>query len=610
LNKLVAATTLVAIVLLAGQSVPMSMAVTSQVPGPATGLVITIIPPRLPADGGAYPAVIISLVDSTNLPTAAYGNITVFLTSSQSNIASVPDNVTINSGQEYAIANVVTTSTPGSAMITAQSQGLSAPAPAPVTTVTPSGFPAKILVFTSPSVFLPRADSGVVRVEVVDEAGQPSKAINPVPVSLSSSNASIVFLAQTLLTVTPGTVFADGIFHTQSSGQAVISAVSTGYTTGTTLVTVNSPTACLGGCSPNKIALKVIAGGSPGTLPTSGLTYKVLEVDLQSSSGAPTVSSSDTIIQLTSDKSDVASVPGLITIPAGSISSLANVTTSSLTDTATITATAAGLLPATVQIQTLVPAPSKLQAYMAPPSSAYYPHGNYPILVVQLQDNSGNPARARQATNMIVTSSDPTLLSNFIPLSISQGGDYNFSYIHTTGVGTTTLSVASQGLASSPPLQVTSVPSPLVATLQLTSTSNGYIYQNQTATLTFSASIVGEPIKNMNVTFTSSGGTLSVLKGNTGASGTTSTVFTPTSSGSFKITASATSQQSGPINLEYQLTVAQVPQKVPPTLGQQILGYWYYLVAAIAVVVVALVYLFRMRRRKQRAEIEAGFEVV
>jgi hypothetical protein len=30
----------------------------------------------------------------------------------------------------------------------------------------------------------------------------------------------------------------------------------------------------------------------------------------------------------------------------------------------------------------------------------------------------------------------------------------------------------------------------------------------------------------------------------------------------------------------------------------------------VAVVIVAAVYLFRMRRKKQRAEIEAGFEVV
>jgi hypothetical protein len=571
---------------------------------------LTIIPPKLPADGGTYPAVVVSLVDSTNLPTAAYGNITVFLSSSQSNIASVPDNVTIHSGQEYAIANVVTTSTPGTAMITAQSEGLNAPPPSQITTVTPSGFPAKILVFTSPSVFLPRADSGVVRVEVVDDAGQPSKAINPVPVSLSSSNGSIVTLDQSLLTVLPGAIFADGTFHTQNTGQAVISAVSTGYTTGTTLVTVNTSNTCLGSCSPNKLALKVIVGGSPGALPTDGKSYKVLEVDLQSSSGTPAISSSDTIIQLTSDKSDVVSVPGLVTVPAGRISALANVTTSSLTDTATITATAAGLLPATVQVQTLIPAPSKLQAYLAPPSSAYTTNGNYPILVVQLQDNSGNPARARQTTNMIVTSSDPTLLSSFIPLSIAQGNDYDFSYIHTTGVGTTTLTVASQGLASSSPLQVNSVPSPLIATLQLTSTSNPYIYQNQTATLTFSASFVGKPIKDMNVTWTSSGGSLSAVKGNTGTSGTTSTVFTPAEFGSYRINATAISPQSGPINLVLQLTVAQVPVKAPPSITEQILGYWYYIAAAVAVVIVALVYLFRMRRRKQRAEIEAGFEVV
>jgi uncharacterized membrane protein YwaF len=64
------------------------------------------------------------------------------------------------------------------------------------------------------------------------------------------------------------------------------------------------------------------------------------------------------------------------------------------------------------------------------------------------------------------------------------------------------------------------------------------------------------------------------------------------------------------VNLVYPLIVAQIPQKPPETLAQELIGFWYYIVAAVAVVIVALVYLFRMRRKKQRAEIEAGFEVV
>ena len=600
---------LVAALLLATVQFFPTTAATSTVPGQATSIVVTIIPPKLPADKGVYPAVVISLSDSNNLPTAALQNITVFLASSQTNIAAVPNSVTIPAGQEYAIANVTTTTTPGSAQITAQSQGLTSPAPSSLTTVTPSGYPSKLLVFTSPSTFLPRADSGLVRVEVVDQAGLPSKAINDIPVSLSSSNVSIASLVQTTLTIPAGSIFADGSFSTADSGSAVITATSEGYSSGAALVTVNQRSACLGACLPYKLAMKIIAGGSPGALPTDGNTYKVLEVSLETLSSTPATSSSDTVVQLTSDNPDIASVPTLITISAGSISTLAEVTTSALAGVANVTATAAGLVPATVPIQTVIPAPSKLQTYVAPPSSAFSSNGNYPILVVQLQDSSGNPARARQDTTVIVTSSNSSLLSSFITLGIPKGNDYVFSYLHTKGTGKSVLTASSQDLVSSQS-NLVSVPSPLVIKLQLTSAPLSFIYENQTGTFTFSAFLEGQPVKNLNVTWAVSSGTITPTETSTGTSGTSSITFIPDSYGAYNISASADSPQTGFVTQTYQLIVAQVPPKPSPSLASEILGLWYYIVAAVAVVVIAIVYLFRMRRKKQRAEIEAGFEVV
>ena len=597
-----------ALLLFTVQLLPTPVAASS-VPGIAVSVVLTIIPPKLPADGGVYPAVVVSLADASNLPTAALGNVTVFLASSQTNIASVPDLVIIPAGQEYVIANVTTTTTPGTAMITAHAEGLGSPAPLQLVTATPSGYPSKLLVFTSPSTFLPGGATGTVRVEVVDDAGLPSKAITPIPVTLSSSNVSIASLAQTSLTIPEGSILADGSVSTSNPGSAVITATSEGYSSGAALVTVDKVGACIGSCLPYKLELKVIAAGSPGALPTDGGNYKVLEVGLQTFSGTPVTSSSDIPVQLTSDNPDIVSVPTLISLSAGSITTMAPVTTSALAGTANVTATAVGLLPATASIQTVIPAPSKLQTYVAPPSSAFSSNGNYPILVVQLQDSSGNPARARQDTSVIVTSSNSSLLSSFVTLGIPKGSDYVFSYLYTKGVGKSVLTASSQDLESSQS-DLVSVPSPLAVKLSLSSAQSQFIYENQTATFTFSAFLEGQPIQNLNVSWATSGGQITPTFGSTGTSGTTSVVFTPGSYGAYNISAGADSPQTGVVSLVYHLIVAQVPPKPAPSLEQQLVGLWYYFVAAAAVVIVAVVYLLRMRRKKQRAEIEAGFEVV
>ena len=597
-----------ALLLFSAEFLPVSVA-SSTVPGPAANVVLTIIPPKLPADGGVYQAVVISLTDSASLPTVALQNITVFLTSSQTNIAAVPDSLTIYAGQEYAIANVTTTTTPGTALITAHAVGLNSPSPASLQTVKPSGYPSKLLVFTSPSTFLPRTDTGRLRVEVVDDAGMPSKAISSIAVALTSSNASVASLAQTTLTLPAGSIYVDGSFTTTDSGSAFISAAAGGYSPGFASVTVNKPGTCQGSCVPSKLSLDVIAAGSPGTLPSDGSDYKVLEVGLQTSTGTPATSNSDVVVQLTSDNPDVVSVPTLVSIPAGSISTMATVSTSALAGVVNVTATAPGLVSTSVAVETVVPAPSRLQTYVAPPTSAFSNNGDYPILVVQLQDSSGNPARARQDTNVIVTSSNSSLINSFVTLGIPKGSDYVFTYLKTTGVGKSVLTASSQDLVSSQS-NLVSDDSPLVVSLELTSTSLQFIYENQTATYTFSAFLEGHPVQNLNVSWAASGGVITPTYGSAGTTGSTSVIFTPGVYGSYNISAGADSPQTGVVSLAKTLIVAQVPAKPPASIEQQILGFWYYFVAAAVVVVVAVVYLLRMRRKKQRAEIEAGFEVV
>ena len=572
-------------------------------PSQATGLLVTIIPPKLPSDGSTYPAVVVSLVDSNGLPSAALTNLTVFLTSSQTNIVSVPSTITIPAGSEYVVANAVTTTTPGSATITASSHGLGCPGcQATLTTATPSGIPSILKVFVSPSSLLRRADRGFVRVELVDGAGSPSKALASVPVLLSSSNVSIARLGQNSLTIGPGQIYATGTFTTSlNSGQAVMTASSTGYASGGAIVTVGS---CSSDCAPSELSLKL----APSALPTDGRTYGALEVGLATSSGQPAVSSSDTIVQLSSSEPDVASVPTFVTIPAGNISVLANLTTSSLQGHSGITAVSSSLLPASVNVTTVIPAPSKIQAYIAPPSLFATSMGSSPILVLQLQDSSGNPARARQLTEITVTSSNASMVSGPLKLNISTGGDDILTHLSVSGSGSSLLTASSQDLSSSE-VSLQLVKSPLSIRL------SGYLpfgelYSNETLRMTLSVYFLGEPVKGANVTWMATGGSVIPSSTSTGQSGQTFTTFTPLSTGDANVTAQGMSPQTGPFRANFIFGVIQPPASPKPTLAATLLKFWYLIVVAAAAVIIAVAYFVRRRRMKQREEIEAGFEVV
>ena len=609
--------------LLASQTIPLSVAISSSTPSQAVGLALTIIPPKLPADNGTYSAVVVSLVDSSGLPSAALSDLTVFLTSSQTNIASVPDTVTIAAGSEYVVANAVTTPTPGSTTITASSHGL-VTAFAQLTTATPSGFPSVLKVFVSPSTLLRRADTGTVRVELVDSAGSPSKAITSVTAHLSSSNASRVGLAQNSLTINPGEIYATGIFNTSVNfGQAVITASSTGYGSGGAIVTVVPPNYCSSACGPSKLLLKLV----PGTLPTDGKTYSALEVGLATNTGQPAVSSSDTIVSLFSDAPDIVSAPSFVTIPAGSISVLVPLTTSSLQGHSSITASSSSLLPGLANVTTVIPAPSKLQAYLAPPSTFVTSKGNRPILVIQLQDSNGNPARARVLTSITVTSSDSSMVSGPLHVSVATGQDYVSTLLTASGSGQGVLTASSQGLSSSQVTLQLAV-SPLVYQLSAyipkeTAYGAGTMYPNGTATLTLSVSFLGQPVQNMNVTWMATDGSVSPISTETGSSGTTSTTFTPYTDGlactvvgglpcylgTANINASATSPQTGFFSAHVLIGIYRPPPSpTHPWYKNRLVQY--LIVAAVAAAIVAVYFLLRMRRKKQRAEIEAGFEVV
>jgi len=206
------------------------------------------------------------------------------------------------------------------------------------------------------------------------------------------------------------------------------------------------------------------------------------------------------------------------------------------------------------------------------------------------------------------------------------GEDYIRTLLNASGSGQSVLTASSQGLSSSQVnLQLAKSPLILQLSASVTGTTpygSGTMYPNVTAGITLSVSFLGRPVQNLAVEWTATLGSVSPTNTTAALSQTASTAFTPITGGLkcnmvtvgpcylgiANITASASSLQTGPFSKTYIMTVyLPPPPRVQPPWYET---FWYYTVAAVVIVLVAMFYLFRMRRKKQRAEIEAGFEVV
>src|SRR5271157_2184836 len=76
----------------------------SNVPGLPSELVVTSLPPTLPADNKSYKSIVVSLEDANFRPSLALSPIKVNIRSSQLNVGIVNLTVTIPIGQDYVIA--------------------------------------------------------------------------------------------------------------------------------------------------------------------------------------------------------------------------------------------------------------------------------------------------------------------------------------------------------------------------------------------------------------------------------------------------------------------------------------------------------------------------
>jgi hypothetical protein len=249
-------------------------------------------------------------------------------------------------------------------------------------------------------------------------------------------------------------------------------------------------------------------------------------------------------------------------------------------------------------LTTVIPAPDKLALYVGPNDTVSSGSAPDALLTVQLQDINGFPARAQQATSVIITSSNSSLLQKTLVLDIPAGVDYASTYISTVGYGQASLTASSPGLgASSLTLEVVGSQSGL----SLTSHSV-FIYNNETATLTANVTALGRGVQGAHVQWFTDMGTLSSTNSTTNAAGLTSVSLASPSSGIAEVRALVTDPFTGSKNLTAQVIILQVPAPLTKSFSAQIKPYLLYIVLIVVVVVAAISFVFfAMWRRKRGA---------
>ena len=285
-------------------------------------------------------------------------------------------------------------------------------------------------------------------------------------------------------------------------------------------------------------------------------------------------------------------------IPAGESAVLVPGTTSFVAGISNITATVSvsplGYAVGSALVNTVTPAPSQLGVYVQPGVFPTGPNRASPQLFIQLEDSNGNPAKARSPTSVSVISTNATVFSKNLTVTISQGADYTIVPVTPSTFGSTTFEASSPGLASSS-ATLKILPSSYSSSILASSIA---IFINQTSTVSLTVKLDNQGLPGAKVIWNSTSGRLSTPNSTTDSSGLTSVVVTPTRLGPINVSASITSPLIGTKYENLAIAVVTPPQtKTSQSLTATLLSFPYYLIFVGIGAVVVLVAFFLIRRR-------------
>ena len=546
---------------------------------------------------------VIALVDLFGNPARAQRAITVQIRSSNLGYVTAPTTATINAGNISVVSSytAMTISGAGQAVIAVSAPGLKSDF-STITTYKPIGPPTQLKLFVGPNP-LPADHKSYSSVEVslLNSSGYPTVSTTGVTsVTITSSIVGVGNFSSITLNVLSGTNFgATSFTSTFVVGATALTA------TGQNLLPIQSQLLTYGSV-PSKVKLKAITP----TLPADGSTHPALEVELRDSSNASAVAPTSIHVNISSSQRGIVRVSS-VTIGAGQTFAIVNVDTGTVAGTTAVTALVStltsGITVSTVALTTVVPAPSSLAAFA--PQKIVLPTANeHPLLVVQLQDSNGNPARARVATNATVTPSNTTVVSKAFTISFVGGQDYALVRLILLAAGTTQLTVSTEGLSTAV-IPITVIPYPLQATI---SASPNPIYTNQTSTITVNVVLAGKGFPGAKITWLVQSGSLSSPNSTTDKNGLAAVTFSPRAPGVGSVTAVISSGAFGNRNKTTTIPVLSTSSSSKSfftTLTQLLFSFPYVLVLGGGIVAIVGLAVLKVRGRRTGAELaedEAG----
>ncbi|MBS7618084.1 hypothetical protein KEJ25_05720 [Candidatus Bathyarchaeota archaeon] len=302
----------------------------------------------------------------------------------------------------------------------------------------------KLTVYVAPPV-LPAdgREHMCVYVQIQSAEGMPVKAASDVEVVLTSSNLEVGAVEE-VVTIHKGQDFTTARFTTTlTAGETVITASSPGLETGAAVLKTAS--SIVGSLPP--YALKVTV--SPGVLPAVEGFKGIVSVQIIDRFGALINAPSDTRVVLASSNLSILEVSDSLVIPKGCNYAIAFFKVKGAVGSASLTALAQGFEPgnATVSTVRVGGEPSRLVLALICP---VLPSGGmihrYAI-VIGLFDAGGAPTPARKDVKVAIASSNPSIIRVPDEVTVERGSFYAIVEVMTGfEEGRVVLAASSQGL--------------------------------------------------------------------------------------------------------------------------------------------------------------------
>jgi hypothetical protein len=325
-------------------------------------------------------------------------------------------------------------------------------------------------------------------------------------------------------------------------------------------------------------------------------TYPALIISLLDANNNPTLSLSDVTVYLSSSNQSVLSVPSIVGLPAGQAFLQVSINTTSMAGISTVTAAASGLASAFVNIRTVraYGFPTSLNLYAVPGKSLQALQGKDAVVAVQLENTRGTPTYSPSLTGIIITSSNSSLVSRPINITIPFGFSTAYTQVKVKTAGTTTFNALSAGLETG---TVDLTVSPVQKTLKVTF-EPPEVGAGNVSYVHVLVQVLGIPISGANVTIKVSQGVVVPNAKPTDTAGTVVAKFISAVPGPVTVVVNATSKVIGYVTSSSTLIVKAAPVPTPPS--SPLAQYWIYIPIAVVAAVVALTLLVVRRTLRKR----------